>query len=139
MALSVFDDKEHKPTAVELAEALGRSSRLWDGLVDHLSAEFDPLSVEWGFSGQQWGWSVRLKHKKRAIVYLTPREKHFLAGFALGEKAVQAAHAAGLPASVLECIDNAPKYAEGRGVRFEVRTKKDLEAVRQVAAIKMAN
>ncbi|MBU0616127.1 MAG: DUF3788 domain-containing protein, partial [Planctomycetes bacterium] len=119
--------------------ALGRTSKLWDELVSHLSTEFDPLSVEWGFSGKQWGWSARLKHKKRTIVYLTPCERHFLAGFALGEKAVKAAHECGLPKSALECIDSAPKYAEGRGVRFEVRTKKDLEAVKQVAAIKMAN
>jgi hypothetical protein len=39
----------------------------------------------------------------------------------------------------LEIIDEAPKYAEGRGVRIEVRTKKDLEAVKQLAAVKMAH
>ena len=55
------------------------------------------------------------------------------------EKAVKAAHAAGLPKTVLTAIDKAPKYAEGRGVRFEVRTKKDLEGIRELAAIKMSN
>jgi hypothetical protein len=139
MALSVFDDKSRKPKAQELVAALGRTSKLWDDLVGHLSARFDPLSVGWGFPGRQWGWSARLKHKKRTIVYLTPCNRHFLAGFALGEKAVKAAHECGLPKSVLECIDSAPRYAEGRGVRLEVRTKKDLEGVKQVAAIKMAN
>jgi hypothetical protein len=40
---------------------------------------------------------------------------------------------------VLKVIDEAPKYAEGRGVRLEIRNKKDLEAVKELAAIKMAN
>ena len=139
MALSIFDDKSKTPQESELAEALGRTSKLWDELKSHLSSRFDPLSADWGFSGQNWGWSLRLKHKKRTILYLTPCKRHFLVGFALGEKAVKAAHDSALPAAVLECIDNAPKYAEGRGVRIEVRTKKDLGAVQKLAAIKMAN
>jgi hypothetical protein len=57
----------------------------------------------------------------------------------LGEKAVKAAHTVPLDESVLALIDEAPKYAEGRGVRVEVRTKKDIESVRQLAAVKMAN
>lgn len=34
---------------------------------------------------------------------------------------------------------SAPRYAEGRGVLIEVRNKKDLEAVKELAAVKMAN
>ena len=61
------------------------------------------------------------------------------AGFALGEKAVKAAHQSKLPKAVLDLIDSAPKYAEGRAVRLEVRTKKDVALVEKLAAIKMAN
>ena len=53
--------------------------------------------------------------------------------------AVKAARASDLPASVIKTIDEAPKYAEGRGVRLEIRNKKDLEAVKAIAAIKMTN
>jgi hypothetical protein len=80
-----------------------------------------------------------LKRKKRTVLYMTPGKGYFLASFALGEKAVQAAHRSGLPDSVLNIIDGARKYAEGRGVRLEVRTKKDMENIKRLAAIKMAN
>jgi hypothetical protein len=40
---------------------------------------------------------------------------------------------------VLAVIDGAPKYAEGRGVRIPVRSKRDLEGVERLAAIKVAN
>ena len=139
MALSAFDDRSREPQAEELGEVLGRAGARWRELVEHLAAEYEPLDADWTFAGANWGWSLRLKRKKRAILYLTPRERHFLAGFALGEKAVAAAHGSGLPDPVLEIIDGARKYAEGRAVRLEVRTKKDVEVVRKLAAVKMAN
>ena len=137
MALSVFDDKSSKPKADELAEALGRTSKLWDELKSHLASQYDPLSEDWGFAGQNWGWSLRLRHKKRTVLYLTPCRRHFLVGLALGEKAVKAAHRSDLPASVLNEIDAAKKYAEGRAVRIAVRAKKDLIDIEQLAAVKM--
>ena len=139
MALSAFDDKSSTPRSSELKETLGRSSSLWDQLRDHLASEYKPLAEKWMFSGEKWGWSLQLKRKKRTILYMTPCKKHFLAGFALGEKAVKAAHESDLTDSVLTLIDSARKYAEGRGVRIEVRTKKNLESTQKLAAIKMAN
>ena len=82
---------------------------------------------------------LRLKQKKRTVLNMTPCRKHFLVGFVLGEKAVKAARVAGLPDAVMKTIEEAPKYAEGRGVLLEVRNKKDLEGVKELAAIKMAN
>ena len=70
---------------------------------------------------------------------MTPRKGHFLVGFVLGEKAVRAARDSDLPDSIFTTIDEARKYAEGRGVRIEIRNKKSLEATKKLAAIKMAN
>jgi hypothetical protein len=139
MALSAFDDKSAPPRKAALAAMLGRTATHWNALRTRLGEEFEPLAEEWNFAGKNWGWSLRLKHKKRAIVYMTPCRRFFLAGFALGEKAVGAAREARLPAAMLAAIDEAPKYAEGRGVRLEVRNKKDLEGVVKLARIKMAN
>lgn len=139
MALSAFDDKSREPQEADLRRVLGRSRARWDELVAAIGADYPPLDRSWVFSGARWGWSLRLRQKKRTILYLTPCERHFVVGFALGEKAVRAAHAVPLPPALLAAIDAAPSYAEGRGVRMEVRTKKDVEAVRQLAAVKMAN
>ena len=80
---------------------------------------------------------VWLKQEKRAILYMIPCKGYFLASFALGEKAVNAAHESDLPASVLTVIDNSKKYAEGRGVRLEIRKAEDVNSVEKIAAIKM--
>ena len=139
MALSALDDKSQTPSEEALTSVLGTAKSLWDDLKAGLEADFGPLAESWVFSGKKWGWALRLKRKKRAILYLTPCRGFFLAGFALGAKAVDAAHESDLPPSVLELIDSAPRYAEGRGVRLEVRTAEDVRNALGVAAVKMAN
>jgi hypothetical protein len=52
---------------------------------------------------------------------------------------VKAARESGLPAPVLAVIDGAKKYAEGRGVRLEVRSAEDVHNIEKLAVIKMAN
>jgi hypothetical protein len=136
MALSAFDDKSIPPDARSLQAMLGRTGMLWTRLTERLHADYDPLSEDWGFAGAAYGWSLRLKAPKRALVYLTPCRGFFLASFALGEKACAAARERGLPREILDLIDAAPRYAEGRGVRIPVRTRKDVEYVKQLAAIK---
>jgi hypothetical protein len=139
MALSAFDDKAQQPTASDLEGVLGRTNSHWKQLVAHIASEYAPLDQSWNFAGAKWGWSLRLKQKKRTILYMTPCRKHFLVGFALGEKAVRAARARGLPKPVLDAIAEAPRYAEGRGVRIPVRTRADRENVVALAAVKMEN
>ena len=138
MALSAFDDKGKQPQDRELSKVLASASDLWNSLVDHLAEEYLPLDEQWGFSGKQWGWSLRLKQKKRTILYMTPSDGFFYVGFALGEKAVRAAQLGNMPKRIMGVIENASKYAEGRGVRLEVRKKADLQSIRKLAAIKMS-
>jgi hypothetical protein len=139
MALSVFDDKAKKPQEPRLWRELGRSSGAWQALTEWLAEQYDPLVEEWVYFAKEWGWSLRLKHKKRTVLYLTPCNKHFLVGFVLGERAVAAALEMRLPRSVAESIKTAKKYVEGRGIRLVVRYKKDLATVKRLTEAKMAN
>lgn len=139
MTLSAFDDKSRPPQDDDLAATLGSTFVFWNELKKLLASRFPPLSTEWGFSSKKTGWGLRLKHEKRTILYMTPCRSYFLASFVLGEKAAKAAHETDLPVSVLKVIDSAKKYAEGRGVRLEVRSAEDVHSVEKLAGIKMAN
>jgi hypothetical protein len=131
-----FDDKAKVPDDAALAAALGPAKKLWDEFVGHIAREYGPITEAWGFYKS---WSLRLIQKKRTIVYLLPRDGHFLCAFVYGGKATEAARQAKLPKAVLKAIDEAPVYAEGRGFRLEVRRTQDVEAMKVLAAIKMAN
>jgi hypothetical protein len=139
MALSALDDEAVRPGEGEIRGILGETAELWFGLIGRLAAAHPTLEEDMGFRGAKWGWSLRLKLKGRVIVYLTPCAGYFLAGFALGEKAVQAARGASLPSPVMEVIEGARKYAEGRGVRIEVRNCEDMKTILRLAEIKISN
>jgi hypothetical protein len=139
MALSAFDDKLRQPQESDLAETLGETYILWNDLKNRISTRFSPLSAEWGFTSKTTGWGTRLRQEKRTVLYMTPCKGYFQASFALGEKAVKAAHESDLPAQVLEVIDSAKKYVEGRDFRLEVREIGDVNNIEKLAVIKMKN
>jgi hypothetical protein len=136
--LSSLDDGSHVPSRTEVDDSLGSSARLWARLVAGVAKVHAPIEQAWTFSGPKYGWSLRLKRKDRVVLYLIPQLGHFLVGVVLGGKAVLAAREADLPASVLEAIDGARPYAEGRGIRVPVRDVEDVRAAMKLAALKMA-
>jgi len=138
MAEGVFNDRTSEPTPADLARELGRSWAAWQALMSWLSERFLPLTEEWRYAGAEWGWSLRVKRKKRTIIYLLPCRKYFRVTLILGEKAVQRSQQSGLPQPVLEEIRDAKKYPEGRVVRFEIRLKKELPAILQLVEAKMS-
>jgi hypothetical protein len=136
--VNAFIGKKTRPTEAEVAAALGSIAALWKQLVDWM-AEQGAGESEWNSSGAKYGWSLRLKQKKRNIVYLSPCEGCFRVSFALGDKAVAAARKSDLAKSTIKLLDEAPRYAEGTGVRLMVKADKDLAAIKKLALIKMAN
>ncbi|MGZ8846103.1 MAG: DUF3788 family protein [Pyrinomonadaceae bacterium] len=136
MAFSAFADKAHQPTEKDLRSVLGKSYPAWVRLIELVSNRISRISQVWGFTSASTGWGLRLKRNDRVILYMTPREDHFLVSFALGEKAVAAARVRQLPTAVLKAIESAPKYAEGRGVRLEVRQAREVAALATLAEIK---
>lgn len=136
MALSAFDEKTRPPTNDQLRTVLGRAYQPWMRLLALIGARIDSAVPVWKFGT---GWSLRVLHQDRVIVYLIPQQNQFLASFALGERAVAAARAAKLSATVLSVIDDAPRYAEGRGVRIPVRSSRELTTLARLALIKHEN
>ena len=122
-----------------MTAALGPAKALWDQLVADLAEQYDVTVQEWNSYSRKAGWSLRLKHKDRNILYLTPCRGSFFVSFALGDKAVEAARQSGLPPSVIKTINEAKRYAEGTGVRLEMKKPKDVETMKQLAAIKLAH
>ncbi len=139
MTLSLFADKTQEPTDKDLRAALGKSYPVWSSLIEAAAECIAPLSQAWGFTSKSTGWGLRLRHNDRVILYMTPQSGRFLVSFALGEKAVAAARKQKLPSALLEAIDAAPRYAEGRGVRFEVADASLVPALAALAKIKHQN
>jgi hypothetical protein len=135
MSPNAFIGRTKPPTDEELSTELGAARALWDELLTELAL---PIQ-EWNSYSPKAGWSLKLKLKKRTIVYLAPCHGSFRVAFVLGDRAMEAARQVKLPKAVLKIIDEAPRYPEGTGVRLEIAARKDLAAVKKLAEVKLAN
>lgn len=139
MSPSAFLDRGAPPARAELEAVLGKAMVSWAELQASPGATFAPLGEKRSYSGKSHGWLLQLKYVKKTVVNLVPCRGYFVASLALSEKACEAAPRSGLTESVRDIVRQAPKYPEGRGVRLEIRSKKDLADVQKLASIRMNN
>ncbi|RPJ58602.1 MAG: DUF3788 domain-containing protein [Acidobacteria bacterium] len=137
MQPNAFIGKAEQPTEAELSEVLGSARVLWDRLVSNLSEKHEVSVQEWNSYSRKAGWALKLKRKDRAIVYLSPAIDCFMASFALGDRAVEAARQTDFPEEVIQTINQARRYAEGTAVRIDVRTPEDVDVIEKLAVIKL--
>jgi len=139
MSSSVFSDKSIRPDDRQLAAALGRTYSLWIEIKSYVQAKYGELVEEWKYYSPKSGWILKSLNRKRNLFFFTPCQKYFRISFIFGDKAVAAIEKSDLPAAMIEEIKKAQKYAEGRGLRLEVRKRSDVEPVKKLLAIKVAN
>jgi hypothetical protein len=139
MSVSVFEDKDTMPDDKMLAKALVKSNRLWQEIKKHLKAEYGELIEEWKFYGQKSGWILKTLRKKRNLFFFIPHKGSFEISFVFGDKAVAAVENSDLPKVLITELKNARKYAEGRGLRIDVKNSADVKHVKKLVEIKVNN
>jgi len=139
MGVNVFMDKEKKPGDGDLAAALGATFGLWLALRNSVLEKYPAALQEWHFPGQKFGWSFRIKDKKRAIIYFLPRDGFFKVALVFGAKAVAQVLAAEISPVIKSELEQAKAYAEGRGIRIDVRDGAGLADINKLVEIKLAN
>ena len=137
MVTSIFTNKAEIPNDFVLSEALGELLGAWMNLREYVFENYPKATQEWNLPGQKYGWSFRIKDKKRAIIYLLPRDKFFLVAFVFGEKASKEALDSSIAPEIKTIIESARVYAEGRGFRIEVRTESIVEDIKSLIDIKL--
>ncbi|MCE1164217.1 MAG: DUF3788 domain-containing protein [Bacteroidetes bacterium] len=138
MDISIFTDKKTKPDEASLKAALGRTFRLWVELENYVLSKYPAAVKEWNFPGEKYGWSYKLKDKKRTIVYLLPRGGFFKAAFVFGEKAFVDIIESGIGRKIKEELKAACPYAEGRGIRIDIKNPADLKDTLKLVDIKLS-
>lgn len=138
MPYSIFMQKEIIPDNAALQQALGATNSFWEVIRVALRETGKVENEAWHFSGAKHGWSYRMSDKKRVLIYLLPREGYFKVAFVFGDKAVEAIELSTIEKQIVKELLSAKKYAEGRGIRIDVRDKTVLEDVLKLVAMKMS-
>ena len=94
---------------------------------------------DWKFYGVKSGWILKTLRKKRNLFFFVPLEGSFQISFVFGDKAVAAAQKSELPQELITELKNARKYAEGRGLRIDVKNSADVEHIKTLVEIKVNN
>lgn len=135
---SIFTNKSKQPTEADLKKALGKTFGQWQALAA-FTKESDPQAIEsWHFTSEKYGWSFRISDKKRALIYLLPRDRFFKIAFVFGQKATDKILASGISENIKNELRTAKVYAEGRGIRIDVTaTSPDLDDLKTLIRIKL--
>lgn len=138
MDTSIFSNKELIPGDQDLSEKLEKTCDLWNSIRDYVQEKAPDSVEEWKYSGKKFGWSFRINDKKRVLIYLLPREAYFKAAFVFGQKATDAIVNSTISDTIKKELLSAKVYAEGRGIRIDVRDPEVLEDIRRLIEIKLA-
>ena len=134
---SIFPDKTKRPTCHDLIEKLGPTHHFWLQIQDFVYYKYPNGLAEWNYPGKKYGWSYRIKDKRRAIIYFSPRENYFKIAFVLGQKAYDNIMNSEISMSIKDELKQAKKYAEGRGIRIDVLDNSNIAEIKKLVEIKL--
>jgi len=135
--ISIFQDKTILPTDKDLVDNLGDTCNLWKHIHDFVLTKYPKGLAEWNYPGKKYGWSFRIKDKKRAIIYFLPRENYFKVAFVFGQKATDTVLNSDISSDIKTELEQARKYAEGRGIVIEVKNDLILPDIKRLIQIKL--
>jgi hypothetical protein len=139
MDKNIFTDKKEIPDDKKLAESLGNVYPLWNLIKDYAHLKYPKAMDEWHFTGEKFGWGFRVKDKKRAILYFLPYGNFFKVALVFGQKAMDEIMKSSISDPIKKELEAARVYAEGRGIRIEVKDESVLSDIKALIDIKIAN
>lgn len=136
---SIFINKEIEPKTKDLKKGLGDTFDIWQELVEATTILYPKAIQKWHFSGDKYGWSFRISDSKRVIVYLLPRDKYFKSAFVFGQKATDEILKSSISEKIKKELSTAKVYAEGRGIRIDLKDRALLNDIKELIRIKISN
>ena len=88
-------------------------------------------------SGAKYGWAFRIKYKKRALVYLLPRDGFFKVSFVFGQKATDEIFLSNISETIKTGLKATKVYKEGRGITLEIKGGQLITDIQKLIEIKI--
>ena len=139
MDISIFTDKKIMPVDDDLLVALGDTYIMWQQLTGYVHLKYPAAIDMWNYSGDKYGWSFRIKDKKRVIVYLLPRDRFFKVVMIFGQKATDAVMNSQVAEALKSELASAKVYVEGRCIRIDILNETILSDLKTLIDIKISH
>lgn len=135
--ISIFTDKTTQPTDAHLKNALADTYGYWKEIIILTDKLFPENIKEWFVSGAKYGWAFRIKDKKRALVYLLPRDGFFKVSFVFGHKATDEIFQSNISETIKSELKSSKVYKEGRGITLEIKGRQLMPDIQKLIEIKI--
>lgn len=139
METSVFMDLAKIPETDDLMIPLGNTYQFWNEIRDFVFEKYPAAIEEWHVAVKKYGWGFRIKDKKRAIIYLSPRDGFFLVAMVFGQKATDQILNSDISAKIKDELLSSKVYMEGRVIRLEIRDNTFITDIKKLVEIKITN
>ena len=137
MSRSVFIDKDHRPSDLEVVTALGTARSNWTFLLEDIR-KVEKTQEDFKFLyGKPYGWGMRFRLKNKLLVALYPNHEHFVAQIILGPKQLEETEQIRLHSNAREAVRSANLYAEGKWLFIMIESRNDIEDVTKLLKLKM--
>ena len=139
MDTSIFMDLSKTPKNADLEMPLGKTYPIWMEISDFFLEKYTAAIEEWHVAVKKYGWSFRIKDKKRAIIYLSPRKGFFKVVMVFGQKASNQIFNAEIN-ELIKCeLMKSKVYVEGRVLSIDVLDLLYLNDIKKRVEIKLDN
>ena len=139
MDTSVFMDLAKTPGAADLEISIGSTYPIWMEIRNFVFDKYSAAIEEWHVAVKKYGWSFRIKDKKRAIIYLSPRKGFFKVAMVFGQKASNQIFNSEINEFIKCELMNSKVYVEGRVLSIDVLDLLYLNDIKKLVEIKLAN
>ncbi len=133
----IFLDKSKPPGEIELNEKAPLSNNILNKIKNYLTSRNISVTEEWKYYSKKTGWTKKILMNKRNLLFFTPCISGPNISFVFGDKAVLEINNSKLPQKIKDEITSAKKYAEGRGLRLQPRTRADVKTIIALLEIKI--
>ncbi len=139
MDTSIFMDIKKEPQTADLKTPLAKTFLLWMEIRDFVFENYPSAIEEWHVSVKKYGWGFRIKDKKRAIIYLSPRNGFFRVTIVFGQKANDEILSTDISEQIKTELLSSKVYMEGRVIRLEVQNDTLIKDIKKLILIKLTH
>jgi hypothetical protein len=135
---SCFLDRTHEPSRASVRKVLARALPAWDDLEAHLAETYGLKGSLHFMYGERYGWALRFYRSSRLILAMYPNRSHLTVQVILGRAQIAVATAMALPPFIVNVLEAAKDYPEGKWLFIPVRSVKSARELRDLIALKIS-
>jgi len=136
MERPILNNKDEYPDDTVLLRYLAETKDVWDAFLEFIRKDHPSIAGEWRYYNDGKSWLFKVTKKAQTICWVSVRDGFFKATFYFGDKAEELILSSLLDKTYKDQFRDGKKYGKIRGITVEVKKASDLEAVRQLMAIK---